>query len=453
MNINVILSLILALSSNILAFRPGRCLRAAVKVSPMLMSSLYTGSAGSSPKKDPKKKNLKNVDQNNEENVPAPPTEDKRKGVQKQDEVVKLDDSESAFGGRGLLEPDYQEDAWGAPIGPLPTVSSKINWEEVEVKDELAELYIVGAGTMGSELARQMVEMLGDEAEDKVVVAETLTDARHDELLSYGTLPKLREDRTEDDEYASRNVIVCIPPGKANGYQGDYPEELADAFRLWAGPKGGGLFILVSSTAIYGESDQNTVTETFRVDSRSARSTRAIEAEAQVLERDGTIIRLAGLYNDQRGPHNYWCEKIARGETIDGDSDGIVNMLHYHDAASVAVQCIKSGSRSTVYLASDGNPISRMDMCHAAIASKLYPLAEGKPVTFSGMAGYAKGKTVDCSWTETTLDWSPKYPSFNSYMRRLGGEDCPDPVKEKKGDKQGESSILWMPGDDEDWAL
>ena len=382
-----------------------------------------------------------------------PPKKDERKGVQKRDEAAEDEGGGGLIEGGELLEPKYQEDAFGAPVGPMPSVSSKINWEEVDLKDELAELYIVGAGTMGSELARQMVEMLGDEAEDKVVVAETLTDKRHDELLSYGVLPKLREERTEDDEFASRNVIVCVPPGQANGYQGDYPEELAEASRLWAGPNGGGLLILVSSTSIYGESDQNRVTETFRVDSRSARSTRAIESEQQFLERDGTVLRLAGLYNDHKGPHNYWMKKVSSGETIEGESDGIINMLHYEDAASVALQCIQHGCRNTIYLASDGNPISRMDMCHAAIASKQFPLAENKPITFSGMAGYAKGKTVDCSWTEESLQWTPKYRSFNSYMRRLGGEDCPDPPRKVDKKEEEGKSLLWMPGDDEDWAL
>ena len=88
--------------------------------------------------------------------------------------------------------------------------------------------------------------------------------------------------------------------------------------------------------------------------------------------------------------------------------------------------------------------------CDAANASKQFPENEGKPVEFTKMAGYPKGKTCNCKWTEEQLGWSPKYPSFNTYLRRLGGEYIDDPVKEDKE----KSSLLWMPGDDEDeWYI
>jgi nucleoside-diphosphate-sugar epimerase len=410
-----------------------------VRNCPALKGSLYTGSGGgSNRKKDPR------------DNI-GPPPEDSRKGVQKRDIAAEDDGGGGLVSGAELLEPSYQEDAFGAPVGPLPSVDSKLNWKEVQIKEELAELWIVGAGTMGTQIAKQMVEALGDEADDKVVVAETLSDSRHEELLDIGVLPRLREERTEDDLYCSKNVILCVPPSMAKLNEGGYPEELFDAATLWAGPKGGGLLILVSSTAVYGESDQNKVDETFRVDTRSKRSRIMIDAEEATLSREGTILRLGGLYTEKRGPHTHWLKQAAEGTPIDAESDGILNLLHYEDAAAVAVKLIQLGRRSTVYLASDGNTMTRQEICDAAVASKLFPENEGRPVEFTKMAGYAKGKTVNCKWTQEELGWAPKYPSFNSFMRRLGGEEVADPVREEKKDT---SSLLWTPDDgDDEWAI
>ena len=51
---------------------------------------------------------------------------------------------------------------------------------------------------------------------------------------------------------------------------------------------------------VYGESNGNTVTEDFRVDTRSPRSTNMLCAEEAVLIREGSVIRLAGLYTESR---------------------------------------------------------------------------------------------------------------------------------------------------------
>ena len=48
---------------------------------------------------------------------------------------------------------------------------------------------------------------------------------------------------------------------------------------------------------------------------------------------------------------------------------------------------------------------------------------------------------------QETLKWEPKYKSFRTFMRRLGGEDIADPVKKPKKDK---ASVLWLPGGDDD---
>lgn len=157
---------------------------------------------------------------------------------------------------------DDMEDRVGAPAGPLPSVSSKINFA-TRVLNPTVDLWIVGSGTLGT-LVTKIWKAQNPSA---VVVAETKTSKRHDELLSYGAIPTLRDQRNITEQGLNcRNVLICLPPSGASNYE----EELFGGSMLWAGPEFGNL-IFTSSTAVYGEKS-NTVTEDFRLDSRSARS-------------------------------------------------------------------------------------------------------------------------------------------------------------------------------------
>jgi nucleoside-diphosphate-sugar epimerase len=107
-------------------------------------------------------------------------------------------------------------------------------------------------------------------------------------------------------------------------------------------------------------------------------------------------------------------------------------MLHYEDAAAAAVAALTVAGKSNsqdreIYLACDDSPVTRKEICEAALISGLFPDA-AIPV-FASESGlylfimfYAlwgiimiyfnilgpKGKTVDCSWSRKTLDWKPK---------------------------------------------
>ena len=204
----------------------------------------------------------------------------------------------------------------------------------------------------------------------------------------------------------------------------------------WAGKKYGNL-LFTSSTVVYGDGS-NTVNEGFRLDTRSARATKMISAEEDMIKREGSVIRLAGLYTVDRGPHTFW---IKNGE-VDSNADGMVNLLHYEDAADVCVEALVSGKPGMIYLASDDEPVTRENLCKAAVASGSIQNAEMP--TFASQTG-APGKIIDSSLTKEKLKWSPKYPSFQEYMYRLGG------IEYKMGKTMKEKAeTLWLGGDDDD---
>lgn len=218
-----------------------------------------------------------------------------------------------------------------------------------------------------------------------VICGETKTTTRHDDLRAIGIDTKVRSDRNVNDEGSAKNLLICIPPSAASLYD----EEINESIRLWAGPIGGGKLVFTSSIGIYGDSNGNTVTETFRTDSRSQRSTKLITVEEAIRLRGGINVRLAGLYTEQRGPHTYW---LKSGKTIEGSEDGIVNMLHYEDAAGSAIAAILNGKSGATYLACDDDPITRKEICEAALESGLFPSA-AMP-TFESEIG-PRGKVCD----------------------------------------------------------
>eukprot|EP01038_Epipyxis_sp_PR26KG_P011506 gene11506-15412_t len=335
------------------------------------------------------------------------------------------------------------DDAIGAPVGPLPSVSSMINVPTEQTSENLKyDLWIVGAGTLGEYVIKQYKAMFPD----AVVVAETSTTTRHTSLLSQfptNLQVRLKENRSEIiDAKSAKNVIICFPPSQSK----EFVDEISSACRIWAGSVAGGNLVYSSSIGVYGDSIGNTVNEDFRVDTRSKSSTKLLAAEEAILNRGGRIVRLAGLYTSTRGPHSYWMRKSIANETIDGSANGLINMLHYEDAASAMIATMNTkGTNRKVFLACDDEPVSRREICESTLVSKLYPTATMPK--FQSENG-PQTKICDSSITRSLINWKPKYPSFRIFMRELGGEICtPLANNDIKKDKK---SVLWIPGNDDD---
>lgn len=64
-----------------------------------------------------------------------------------------------------------------------------------------------------------------------------------------------------------------------------------------------------------------------------------LSAEEAIRIRGGCVIRLAGLYTETRGPHTFW----LRNGTVDANADGLINMLHYADAAGASIAAALRG--------------------------------------------------------------------------------------------------------------
>lgn len=271
---------------------------------------------------------------------------------------------------------------------------------------------IIGMGVLGTSLAKQLLETT-----EYTLLGITKSISRHNDLVneictnkSYKerlTLKTMDEALNDNEQYA--NVVFCAPP---SGFD-DYASAVDSAARL----RSSGSFIFTSSGGVYPDSlDGEIVKESTPLNDDNPRKARGINAEKACVENGGCVLRLSGLYTLERGAHNYWLEK-SNG-VVKGRDDGIINLLHYDDAASSVVSALRVGTAvngGKVFLISDGHFTTRRGICESALKSARYMGCEMPE--FQGGDGETRGKIYDGSWSEETLDWKPKYRSFDEFMK------------------------------------
>lgn len=298
---------------------------------------------------------------------------------------------------------------------PQPTTTAK------------SDLAIVGCGVLGTSLCKQLLSH--PDFASRTVTGITKSTGRHeaireqvlggedgdDDLKGRFSLLTMEDVLSQYAGHSFKDVVFCAPP---SGFD-DYPSAVKEAAtQLWAGSESGGSFVFTSSGGVYEGVDGETVNESSPTSDpeTNPRSGRMINAEKEVVACGGCALRLAGLYTLERGAHNYWLEKCS--ETgIQGRRDGIVNLLHYDDAASAALAALKVGptvNAKQTYLISDGNPTTRGGICESALKHENY--AKYAMPEFLGKADGLKGKVYDGTKSDEALEWKPKYSSFDAFM-------------------------------------
>lgn len=146
----------------------------------------------------------------------------------------------------------------------------------------------------------------------------------------------------------------------------------------------------------------------------SPRTARLIKAEEASRAHGGCCLRLAGLYTLERGAHSFW---LNSGKDVTGRADGLINLLHYDDAAGAALAALKMGSsvvKGRNFLISDSHPLTRQQICESALKAKIFQ--DKIMPKFLGKDSEPIGKLYDGSVSEAILKWKPQYASFDEFM-------------------------------------
>ena len=245
----------------------------------------------------------------------------------------------------------------------------------------------------------------------------TKTTSKHEQIKSaVGEYAASRLHISTADDLSSdakfKDVVFCAPP---SGFD-DYPKAVKDAIDSYWDKELGGCFVFTSSGGIYGQGDGETVTETSPTadPTTNPRTAKLVGAEKACTDGGGCVLRLAGLYTLERGAHNYWLES---GKDVQGRPDGIINLLHYDDAAGACMAALAAGPgvvSGKTFLISDSNPTTRLGICESAIKAARYA-GKGIPRILGGDET-PKGKIYDGTWSDVTLNWKPRYVSFDKFM-------------------------------------
>lgn len=260
------------------------------------------------------------------------------------------------------------------------------------------DLLIIGAGALGRRVGRLWLV----HHRKARVLAETRSDHSHPTLRNQGMIPRLRSD---PDPPAMPYVLFSVPPSS----QDDYASEATRAARLW---QGGGRFLITSSTAVYAEEEGGRCVEVSPL-AESPRAMRLRGAEERLLGAGALVVRLAGLYDHDRGPHRAY----LRARTSPRRPDGLISLIHYDDAATLCVQALRRGQPGAIYLGCDDHPITRRELVQAVVRSQRYRTANGPPPAcrFTGSEG-PYGRRCDSAWTRRALDWEPSHRRFLDWV-------------------------------------
>ena len=209
-------------------------------------------------------------------------------------------------------------------------------------------------------------------------------------------------------------VIHCVSSGggDAEAYREIYlngARHLLETF-----PKARVLF--TSSTSVYAQRDGSRVTEESETKPLRETSRILLEVEKLILEKGGTIARLAGIYGPRRSA---LLSKFLNGTaTIDPNNDRFVNQVYRDDIASALFLLLNREAQTSaqIYNVVDDQPLLQSE-CYRWLAQRLN---RSLPPTGKSEQPHKRGDTNKrVSNTKLhQLGWTPLYPTFADAMEK-----------------------------------
>ena len=234
--------------------------------------------------------------------------------------------------------------------------------------------------------------------------------------LSAKPYPSCQVDISNCDQVAERPgtfdaVIHCASSrgGGVEFYRQIYLDGARNLLDRFAETK----LLFTSSTSVYAQCDGSWVTE--ESETQPVRDTALVllETEKLVLERRGTVARLAGIYGPGRSA--LLSKFLAGTAIIDPESDRFVNQVHRHDIASAIFFLLTRETQETqIYNVVDDQPMLQTE-CYRWLAQRLdRPLPPIGKSTGQRKRGSSNKRVSNAKLR--SLGWTPRYPTFVDAM-------------------------------------
>lgn len=207
---------------------------------------------------------------------------------------------------------------------------------------------------------------------------------------------------------------AVIQSGSTRGGDADsYRRVYLEGARNLLGNFGSARFVFISSTSVYAQNKGEWVSEESAAEPKHETGKVLREAEEFVLNRGGTVVRLAGLYGPSRSA--LLRKFLAGGAKIDPERDRFMNQIHRDDAAA-AIQLLlnRPESGGQIYNLADNEPTLLGD-CYRWLAGKLNrPVPPTEKSASTRKRGDSNKRVSNAKLRE--LGWVPRYPNFAQGM-------------------------------------
>ncbi|MCK4744020.1 MAG: SDR family oxidoreductase [Sulfuriflexus sp.] len=188
--------------------------------------------------------------------------------------------------------------------------------------------------------------------------------------------------------------------------------------------------VLISTTAVYGDSAGEWITELSPTTPGTDRGLRRLDAEQQLKQwADANdvgfvILRVPGIYGSGRLPR----ERLEKGLPVLNEAEcGFTNRIHSDDLAMICVAAAKQEKSAEVFNVSDGHPSTMTDWFNQVADFLKLPrppqvsMQEAEAVMTAGMLSYLKeSRRIDNSKMLNDLDISLEFETIKKGIAASG---------------------------------
>jgi len=265
-------------------------------------------------------------------------------------------------------------------------------------------LLLIGPGYLGNEIVRVF-----QQANWLVTVASRSSENAVD-LSNRNSLSAL-SDKFSTGETMPTHVIHCASASAGRGATPDVRlrsyidtylkgcENLAECF-----PDAHLLF--TSSTSVYGQQDGSVVTENSITKPEAETAKVLLEAEQAILNVNGTVARLSGIYGHGK---SYLLKRLFDGAAImEGEGKRVLNHIHHRDGAS-ACHFLLENRLNGIFNVSETENFTLKETYSKLCEQFSLPLPPSVPASEAQRSGL--NKRVDASKIRNA-GWKPEFPTF-----------------------------------------
>jgi nucleoside-diphosphate-sugar epimerase len=269
---------------------------------------------------------------------------------------------------------------------------------------------VIGCGYLGAELLRELTRT-GWKATG-ITLSESSASALRSEGLAVLAADLRRSDLRVLTEKNPSVIIHCASSGR--GGAAAYQEIFLETTKRLINETSFEHLIFTSSTSVYAQTDGSIVTETAPAEPERETGRILRETEELVLARDGTVLRLGGIYGAGR------CvplEKLLSGEAvIEGNGERIINSIHRDDA--ICAFCLSAGSHwNGIFNVVDNESVTQIEWFEWVCARVGRPLPPFAPRDPNRKRAWTSKRVSNAKLR--SMGWTPRYPSFREGIEEI----------------------------------